>query len=289
MQEEQYIGRVFTSKKDGSSCRITRRLTFDKIPSTSKYEVIFDDGGIKEYNYNSLLRGDFIRPKTKSYIGMEFVSKKDGSRCRIIAQNTKEGQPSHRRYLVEFDDGFRKVIHYSTLQQGTFVRKQIDSSYIGRVFTSKYDNSKCAIIKQISDNNSSSKCKFLVRFEDGTQKEYFYSTLQQGLFRKDNVSIRKEFTGNDGCKCRIIKQLTNDKKPSLSNYLVRFDNGYEKEFSYVTLKSGSFTSRPSEFITGNIRVDEKYYMCKCKLCGYKDILTTNEMVEHLRIVHKLYN
>ena len=102
--------------------------------------------------------------------------------------------------------------------------------------------------------------------------------------------IGREFISSDGYKCKIIEdmEVNSNKSPSYRKYRVEFEDGTQGIFSYITLRAGSFNAVPIEFITNNIKINN-LYNCTCSLCNYKSYLTVDEMVEHLKRRHNLYN
>ena len=110
------------------------------------------------------------------------------------------------------------------------------------------------------------------------------------LYKNCISYIGREFISNEGYKCEIIEDTepNSGKIPSNRKYKVQFENGYIKILSYATLSDGNFSSVPKEFSTRYVKCDN-FYNCICSLCNYKSYLTIDEMVEHLKKRHNLYN
>ena len=264
-KDKKYIGQEFKSK-DGYNCKIIEQITFDKSPSQCKYKVLFDDGVVKEYCYSSLVQSAFVKDDKINYINNEFISK-DGYKCKIIEQVTFDKAPCNCRYLVKFEDGLKKDYRYVSLARGDFFKNSRNNrNYIGLEFTS-IDGYKCKIIKQVTFDRKPYNCRYLVKFEDGLEKVYSYDNLRHGKFAKVKYEscIGKEFVSSDGYKCKIVKQITFDKMPTQCRYLVKFEDGKEKEYKYSSLYSSSFTReniRDFEYIGLEFKSKDGH---KCKI------------------------
>ena len=133
-----------------------------------------------------------------------------------------------------------------------------------------------------------------IRFEDGTvvyNKSWQNFRLGKINYKKLN-RVGERGTATNGLSMEIIQYTDNN------NMVVRFEDGSDVKTFYSSFKNGNI-SHPTLRLTRNNNFskssklynfsilklaycynNESNYICKCKSCGYRDILTPNEMLHH---------
>ena len=218
-----------------------------EIASSDQYKVQFDDGEVRTYSGGTLKTCDFIKERKFPYfsfetiIGQKFKGRDD---CVCTVQEIAEKGDNLRKskLLVEFDSGCKKIFNYRTLINHNFTDNfDVTIDYSNKKFISS-DGYTCKIVERLTFDDIFSNCCFKVVYDDGTEAVYKYLALYNGNFSKSRkVSlIGKKFTGRDGNSCVVEKALGLGTSKSSMLYLVRFEDGHTREFTYRTLITGNF-------------------------------------------------
>lgn len=268
-----------------------QKMTIIAYHNYSNIDIRFEDGTIVlNKSYSEFKKGTILNPNAKtktkkviSRVGETSLSKKDEKMTIIEYRGSSDID-------VEFEDG-TIVQHksYNNFIYGLISNPNYSAKkYIGKTNTHKLTGQKMTIIafRSCSDLD--------IQFEDGTivyNKSWQNFRLGKINYSKLNrVGERK--IANNGLWMEIVQYTDNN------NMTVRFEDDTEVESFYssftkgniahpsLRLTGGSYFSRTSElygFIINKLAFtykDESNYICKCKNCGYKDILTTKEMLSH---------
>ena len=265
-----------------------------KIIAYRRYDDIdiqFEDGTVvynKEYasfKEGSISNPNFRNKRQVTYVGKTAYSSKNGL-MTIVAYR------SNTDIDIQFEDG-------------TIVRGKTLSSF-RRGYITNPNNTKCNCIGMTSIHEKTgqkmtiidwrSNTDIDIKFEDGTVVyNKSFTNFKKGQILHSKFDRTGE-TGiaNNGLKMKIVDYVDN------RNLTVEFEDGYRVLVSgYSSFKDGhvghpkmrktrgNYFSKSSELY--NFRIFKLAYMfnstsnyiCQCKKCKFKDILTVTEMKEHI--------
>lgn len=202
---------------------------------------------------------------------------------------------------IEFEDGtILTERQFSSFKSGEV--SKIHKSELKDIRIGEKRKSKCGLMMEII--NYKSHRNIDVRFEDGTiVKGKRYSDFCIGEIRNPNFHNTRKRIGeysftNSGVGMKIIEYFSKD------NITVKFSDGLIlKNTCYYAFRTGNIkhptlrlwrtkgrsgVSKGSIFSSFDIlsfayRLQDKkyvFYICQCRNCGYRDILTPTEMLEH---------
>lgn len=198
--------------------------------------------------------------------------------------------------VVQFDDGSKRNCTYTAFKKGLVSHKKMNTAerYLGIKRVSK-DGFEAEIVGFRNANDID------VKFEDGKIFQHMrYDTFKLGDFKRFSRLLDKtNLIGERGyAKCGIGIKIIG---LNGSNLDIQFDDGViVKNISYTRFNLGSVV-HPTLRVTGSgvvsgstlnsfdiIKCAYKlikpnrsiYYLCKCRVCGYRDILTPTEMLQH---------
>lgn len=266
-----------------------QKMTIVAYHDYSNVDIRFEDGTIVlNKEYGDFKKGAVLNPSAKtkesiSRIGETSVSSK-GEKMTLIAWRRSNDID------IEFEDGtivYNKC--YRNFKKGVISNPNYSTSkYIGRTSVHKLTGQKMKIVAFRS-------CADLdIEFEDGTV--VYNKSWQNFRLGKINYSklsrVGERGTATNGLLMEIINYNDN------TDMIVRFEDGSEVKTFYQSFKNGN-VSHPTLRLTKNNNFskqselygfsvsklayrynDESNYLCKCKKCGYRDILTPNEMSLH---------
>ena len=266
-----------------------QKMTIVAYHNYSNIDIRFEDGTIvHDRGYGDFKKGVILNPNAKtkesiSRIGETSVSSK-GEKMTLIAWRRNDDID------IEFEDG--TVVYnkcYRHFKKGVISNPNYSTSkYIGRTSVHKLTGQKMKIVAFRS-------CADLdIEFEDGT---IVYNKSWQN-FRLGTISYTKFYRmgeknlANNGLWMEVIEYT------SSADIVVKFEDGAEVKCTYQSFKEG-YVKHPTLRMTKNncfsksselygfsiiklafISNNESNYICKCMKCGYKDILTPSEMLEH---------
>lgn len=261
-----YIGRQFISK-DGYTCTIIRQSTFGQQLCHCRYEVEFEDHSIREFEYSHIASGEFYKIRPNSILRKTYYST-DGFCCTIKSQLEDSVE-------VEFEDGYTRTIKYHTLVGKNFSKYpqgyMLDREYVSR------DGYKYSVI------NESQPGKYTVKFEDGTTKIYSRNSIANRKVRRfastyENL-LGQRFTNTSDESCVVVKQTQLCSIKSKCKYLVEFEDGYQEEFGYTSLKQGTFQNHnPNKYVGKSFKGLDDYVCTVTKRLTY-DKTCNNSMYE----------
>ena len=266
-----------------------QKMTIIAYHDSENIDIKFEDGTIVLHkSYSDFKKGRILNPNARtkeslSRVGEISYSKK-GELMTIIAYRKSNDID------VKFEDGtIVRNKTYNNFIEGLISNPNFSSSkYIGRTSIHKKTGQKMTIVafRSCSDLD--------IKFEDGTI--VYNKSWQNFRLGKINYSklsrVGERGTATNGLSMEIIQYIDN------SNMIVRFEDGSEVKTFYQSFKNGN-VSHPTLRLTKNNNFskqselygfsvsklayrynDESNYLCKCKKCGYRDILTPNEMSLH---------
>ena len=261
--------------------------------------VRWEDGEEFTCVWDTFRNRKFKRPslkKTISAIG-ERNKTTDGRWMEIIAYR-------HEKDIdVVFDDGsIGTHKSYTNFKRGQVVpdgeRKKQPSEYIGkRIF---HPRSKM----YFTITNITSSNEIEVTFDDGYigTGNNLLSILKGTFQRDDFTAFRKERIGLSKKNCQGIEMKITEYKDS-RHITVLFEDGNTKIGKWDDFKDGEMAHptiyKAANRYTGTFKHKGEfvgfivesaweennniYYRCECKKCGLKDILTPQQMLEHIKI------
>lgn len=256
-----------------------KKLTIIAYRNNADLDIkIEDDIVIKNIRYTAFKNGNMLTLLRRIRVG-EVGYNNNGQKMTIIAYRNFEDID------VQFEDGniaYHK--RYDNFKKGKIANK---NSRVGDVcYNSK--GQKMTIIRYGNCNDID------VKFEDGTvaiNKTYKNFTsgnickpsIRVGELRVNSIGILMELI--EYVDCKSIKIRFEDGSVCTSDY-----NSFSKgvighptlRMSGISLCKGStfglFDVKKFMYRTDNKR--DVNYLCQCRKCGYKDILTPTEMLNH---------
>lgn len=274
------IGDVFISK-DGYKCTVIAEVDADNKNSKKKrYTVQFEDGLTRDYNIRVLQQG-FKRYyediQYADYTGNRYKSV-DGYYATVIKQ-VSGSVPSEGSYLVKFDDGFEKVFTLHALTHYGFRRYRYAKDFVGSSFNFNTYSFKVIDCRLRDDKRYS---MLLLEYDNGYREEVAFKRFHQLIQSPDTCSFIREakyhnkiFTSIDGYRFKFIESVK-------SNHKIMYEDGHFDIVNDVNnvYRFGNMRSRC--YIEGSDMND--YYLCTCRLCNLKFLVTQDEYFEH-KLMH----
>ena len=219
-------------------------------------------------------------------IGMRVKNSK-GLDMELIKYNNS------RSVVVRFDDGSTKEVTYYNFKRGTVshpnnIRNSKDSLLNSTVKLKSGETVKIINVRSVKDLD--------IQFEDGTIRENVsYGNLIRAGVRKYNLSdfrLMEHGISKSGVRYSVSEYI------NATNLIVQFEDGTKYQTTYSAIARGTLghptlrlcknsVCKDSVFGTFNVlkiayRASNEAvnYICQCKKCSYKDILTPSEMLKH---------
>lgn len=299
----KYIG------KSNGLCTIIEYKGYNNIT------VEFPDGtkkksDIKSFNLGYTHNEDVKLLNNRAGRIGKIVTDREGNEAKVIKYTNS------RDVTIQYADGSCEVRRWTDINSGNFTKQKM-VSHVGETKTMNCGE-EATIIHWYGD----SKCR--VRFTDtDLEKDVDYFNFSKGNVSNSTslTSVEKiaelmnkgYITMKNGARLKVLDST------SLQSMNIEFEDGtVRKDVSYNNIKShivghptldthlgkGNMTYsdfsitnkayiRNKENLTSDTTdsrdVYEVYYTCRCKACGYSNILTPSEMVEHKRVYHSIKN
>lgn len=250
-------------------------------------DIQFEDGLIVHHiSYNNYLQGNVRHPSINARISSNSKNRLGETRMTTygLEMTIIEYRNTHD-IDVKFSNG-TVLCHrsYYDFRNGLIRPYAIDTSRIGE--TNKASN---GLMMTIIDYRGSLDLD--VQFEDGvivTNVEY--SKFVSGMIRHPKINPLRKLDrigeislGSHGLSMQISDYV------NVHNVTILFESGYSSSNKhYREFKSGRI-SHPFPYQIGNISMDKPAYIyngvgnfyCHCTKCGLEDIMTVQEMREHI--------
>lgn len=285
------IGEVVVAH-NGQKMTLLSYIDYDNVV------VRFEDGTVvTDKGYGDFKKGAILNPNAKTkeavmHLGEVGVSSK-GEKMKIISWR------GNGDIDVQFEDG--SIVEsktYAAFTQGYIYNPNyMSNSVVGMVNTHKRTGLQMKVIAYRGLNDID------IEFEDGTivYNKHLSSFRNGKVGYKPITKLGEEGIATNGLRMRIISyNLNNDMvvefedgstaKPTYQS----FANGNVahptmKLKHYKTKKTGYFTDDSRLFNFKIIKLaytlsnNTSYYICQCENCFHKDILSVDEMKNHLCI------
>lgn len=252
-------------------------------------DVMFSDGVIvREKTYQNFKRGNIGHPdhdtqkeRFSSRLHETSIAN-NGQLMTIIRYNNAKDLD------VMFEDGFIKYNteykHFKSggIQNPNFVVKK-DQKLSDRVGESYIYN---GVSYRITGYNGANDITVLTSDIGLIKSTYSAFKRHKELGKRKRLSLKiesKQIKTNSGVNLTVVKY--NNAK----DVIVKFEDDSIKSVSLFQLENrwGISLHRGSEF--GNFIINKKikstkdgtFYLCSCKNCGYKDILSPSEIIKHI--------
>lgn len=277
---QPHIGETAVNKE---GCRMT--LTAYRLRKDCT--VTFDDGSVRDHvSYDSFLKGairhpDFEKDRTTRHLG-ETYGMHIGMKATIIAyRNRKDVDVRFENGRVGTHKQYISVVRGEVLYDG--YAEDVVSEYIDKKFLHPRSGMMMEVI------GGKGVTMLTVRFDDG--------------YIKENVNLKSLETGKVAHPKFPLKQDQRLGEHKLNNQgfgmrITRYRNSSDIDVEYDD--GTAVTGRTyRNFLIGNIRYPElnsyagfsldkgweeedktHYYVCKCKQCGFEEILTPDQMLQH---------
>lgn len=279
-----YIGETIKAKNG-------QMMTIIAYRNSKDIDIQFEDGVIvNKKSYNSFKRGVIKHPKIdcrkKNRVG-ESVLANCNKKATIIEDN------GCNNLTIQFEDGeIVSNIDYQNFKLGYIRHPKIGNPLIlkndktGEVNIAK-NGLKMTIIKYRNVNDID------IQFEDGVIVEHKY----YAAFKNGNIKHPKFYARTKNCKSIYINKSILCRN-GLYATIINFNNSYDItvkfEDGYITnITRSQFIDNcikhPFPFQFNDIILEKPAYVynnignfyCTCSKCGYKDIMTIEEMKDHM--------
>lgn len=276
------IGEVSTAT-NGQKMTIIAYHSYDNIDIRFEDNTIVTGKGYKEFKKGSILNPNAKTKEAVSRVGETSLS----SKGEVM---TLEVWRSNSDIDIRFEDNTLVTGKtYANFKAGLITNPNFSNKkYIGLESTHKITGLKMKIIafRSCSDVD--------IQFEDGyIAHNKSMQNFKNGKITYDGKSrIGETKLANNGLCMKIVEYTTaSDIKVEFEDgtvvpsYYSSFRSGNIKHPSLRLGKNGYFSNSSRLYSFSVLKLAYQYegvsnYICKCENCGFKDILTVEEMKEH---------
>ena len=261
------------------------KMRIKEWESSHSFTVVFDDGTeVPCRRYADFQRGYIRNPNHFSnvHIGEEVVAK-NGLKAKIIRCI------DFNHIVIRFEDDTEVTTDYKAFKEGTIKHPLISCrtvkakvKYEGKTYIAN-NGMAYTVIRYDRANH------ILVRFEDGTEVITSLGSVYRGSILNPNYTQAICRTGMEILQRNIGIPMVIQSYHSATDIDVMFATGYlAKHKSYCQYSKGNI-GHPFPYTMGKIRIENPAYVygsvgnfyCTCESCGMRDIMTVQEMREHI--------
>lgn len=294
------MGKTTTAHRKGETIRAKngQLMTIIAYRSSRDIDVQFEDGTIVQHRqYHEFKKGWIKNPNipARSHIGETNIAK-NGQKMTIVAWR------AYKDIDVQFEDGtvvcnrayhiFQEgYIKNPNAEYGPNIQRTINAKnrHIGEIRTAKNGLKMTLIAYRTSEDID-------VRFEDGVEVFHRdYSSFDKGNIGHPNISlqrscqhIRTDRIGESTLALNGLKAAIVEYK-NYNTMRVKFETGYITDNTQYIQFQKKMIRHPFPYQIGSVSMDRPAYIyngagnfyCHCTKCGLEDIMTVQEMREHI--------
>ena len=245
--------------------------------------VKFEDGVTKSSSLGYFKSGGIMHPADKTKLGNVYIHKATGMKMKVIAYR------KHSDIDVEFEDGTVVTTTSGPLIRGTV---QYPKEHVGLTRQNKYGQ-KVTIIAYRGCTDID------VEFDDGEKAyhRYFFAFNSGDLVSSAKLAEIRQRKLQEKAKGKEQMVMSHyglkmwvKEYHNCEDVDIEFETGYvNKHKQHKRFLKGRQIGHPFPYMIGDVIMEKPAYRyqntgnfyCTCSRCGHKDIMTVQEMREHI--------